>query len=410
MKLFSSLDVKDRRMLLIVFGLAVVFLVVLAVFTPGEDPNDSPVPDSYLAGHHGAKAAFTLLQQSGYVIDRWEQPLSALAAQAGPGTVLILAEPFSYEAEDRGSVATILRKGGRVLATGLRGGMLLPHSQVAGSREISFAACNALPDGLQPLASGGPIWIVPSAAWEETDANVRTAYICGSQPVVVEYSVGTGHAVWWASSTPLENSSIVRGGNLELLLNSVGPPQAAGQTQHLYWDESLHGQARSPWDYTTGPVWRFLWIGSVCLALLVVVSYSRRSGPVRELPEPPRATPVEFLDALGGLYHSTGAASTALQIACDRFRTEAARMTGQRNSKLEALALAAAIQSRFGSIADGMEPDLVAVEEACWDDHLKPRDALELIQILRSHEETLRSASRSAVVRTSSNSGVTLAS
>ena len=96
MKLFASLDAKDRRMLLITLGLVAVLFSVLAIFTPGEDPNKNPIPNSYLTGQHGAKAAFTLLQQSGYTVERWEQPLSdlaALAAQSGPRTVLILAEP-----------------------------------------------------------------------------------------------------------------------------------------------------------------------------------------------------------------------------------------------------------------------------------------------------------------------------
>src|ERR1700721_823967 len=99
----------------------------------------------------------------------------------------------------------------------------------------------------------------------------------------VQYPVALGTAVWWASSTPLENGSITRGQNLELLLNSIGPAQFQGQRQHIYWDESLHGLAQSPWDYVRGPVWPLLWLGAFGLALLVIFSYSRRSGPIRPL-------------------------------------------------------------------------------------------------------------------------------
>jgi hypothetical protein len=41
-----------------------------------------------------------------------------------------------------------------------------------------------------------------------------------------------------------------------------------------------------------------------------------------------------------------------------------------------------------------MEADLVAAEEACWDEALKPRRALALTRSLRRHEETLREASK----------------
>ena len=389
----SALDAKDRRMVLIILGLVIALLVMLAIFTPAEDPNANPVPNSYLSGKHGAKAAYTLLERSGYSIQHWEQPLSQLAQHADSSTVLVLAEPFSSEKDDRRAVDAILRKGGRVLATGLEGGLLLPGSAVTEAKGVAFAACEAQPEGLQPLAgpasNASTIWIVPRYTWKE-DSEARTAYTCAGQPVVVELPVGQGHAIWWASSTPLENGSIQRGQNLELFLNSIGP----AQNHHIYWDESLHGtRASTPWDFVSGPVWPLLSFGVIGLVLLTVFSFSRRRGPVRSLPQAPRTTPIEFLDALGSLYRSTGAASTALQIAWERFRTQAAHLTGQRNLKLSASEVAVNIERRFGAAAAGMEADLIAAEEACSDETLKARRALELVRALRRHEETLRNAS-----------------
>jgi hypothetical protein len=391
MKLFSSLDTKDRRMLYITLGLVLTLILILGFFTPGEDPNTNTVPDSFLSGQHGAKAAFTLLKQTGYPVRRWEQPLADLASIADQGTVLIVAGPGSYEESDKSAIQTILEKGGRVLTTGFRGGLLLPGSAVTVSREPSFAACEAQPDGLQALAGQGPIWIVPYATWDENHPEVRTDYTCGGQPVVVEYPVGNGTAIWWASSTPLENGSIQRGQDLELLLNSIGPAQP-GVARHIYWDESLHSPPTSQWDYVSGPVWPMLLFGTMGIVLLAILSFSRRSGPVRPLPQMPRTTPIEFLEALGALYRSTGATATALQIAWERFRTQTVLLTGQRNAKIDARELAASIERRFGSIAKAMEPDLIAAEEACWDESLKPRRALALVQSLRRHEETLRQA------------------
>ena len=122
--------------------------------------------------------------------------------------------------------------------------------------------------------------------------------------------------VWWASSTPLENGSLARANNLDLLLNSLGPRDG----HHFYWDESLHGDVRSEWSYASGPARNMLWIGLPVLGLLIVFSFSRRSGPVRDLPQPPRATPMEFLEALGSLYRNAGAAATAVSVALERFR------------------------------------------------------------------------------------------
>ena len=159
--------------------------------------------------------------------------------------------------------------------------------------------------------------MVPEATWQVGNPAHRIQYSCAGQPAVVEYDYGKGHVVWWASSTPLENGSLARAANLDLLLNSLGPREG----HHFYWDESLHGDVRSNWSYAAGPA-RERCCGSVCWSsrLLIVFSFSRRSGPVRELPPPARATPIEFLEALGSLYRSAGASSTAVTVAWERFR------------------------------------------------------------------------------------------
>ena len=391
----DMLDMKDRRMILIALTLIVALFVLLAIFTPADDPDRNPLPSSYLFGQHGARAAYTLLEQSGYTIERWQQPLSRLALHAGPETVLVIAEPFALPEQNqqaRHAIAVILRKGGRVLVTGFIGGTLLPGNHVTVSRQAAFAACEAQPEGLDPLAAPGSIWIVPRFTWKDSDSEARTVYTCAGQPVVVEMPVTAGRAIWWASSTPLENGSIQRGKNLELFLNSIGP----SANHHIYWDESLHGaRVPSPWDFVSGPVWPLLLFGSIGFALLIVLSMSRRSGPVRPLPQVPRTTPIEFLDALGSLYRSTGAASTALQIAWERFRTQSVLLTGQRNAQLDARELAAAIELRFGKLINGLEADLIDVEDACTNEALHPTRALELVRTLRRHEETLRQATKS---------------
>ena len=87
---------------------------------------------------------------------------------------------------------------------------------------------------------------------------------------------------------------------------------------------------RSEWSYAAGPARNMLWIGLPLLGLLIVFSFSRRSGPVRDLPQPPRAAPIEFLDALGSLYRSAGASSTAVAVALERFRRHSLRLCGLR--------------------------------------------------------------------------------
>jgi hypothetical protein len=390
MKFLSSLDSRDRKLLLACLGVAFSLAVAIGFLLPGANSNDNPLPSSYLAGQHGARAAYETLLTSNYPVERWERPLSDLAATAGPGTVVIFAEPFSRETADIKAVRQIVEKGGRVLATGYWGGSILPGGMPNTSRLFNFAACQLEPEGLDALANSGEIWMVPQATWQVGNPSHRIQYGCAGQPAVVEYEYGKGHVVWWASSTPLENGFLARGNDLDLLVNSIGPRDG----HHFYWDESLHGDVRSTWSYASGPARNLLLIGLPLLGLLIVFSFSRRSGPVRDLPDEARGAPIEFLEALGSLYRNAGATSTAVAVALERFRRRALRLCGLRQGPINARELAAAIRRRFPNADGRLESDLAACEEATWNDAIEPRAALKLIQALHTHQEQLAQAAK----------------
>jgi hypothetical protein len=390
MKFLSSLDAPDRKLLLWCVGIALALAVATGFLLPNGNDNNNPLPSTYLAGQHGARAAYETLLRSNYQIERWERPLSELAASAGPETVVIFAQPYSRKPEEIKAVRRIVERGGRVLSTGYWGGYILPAEASDRPQEFHFAACKLEPEGLDALAGAGEVWMVPQTTWTESNPAQRVEYSCANHPAVVEYNWGKGHIVWWASSTPLENGSLSRAHNLDLLLASLGP--RAGH--RFYWDESLHGEIRSTFSYASGPSWTLLWIGLPVLGLLVVFSFSRRSGPVRDPPPPARATPIEFIDALGLLYRKAGAASAAVSIAWERFRRHSLRLCGQRASKMGAVELAAVIRRRFPQADDRLEADLAACEEAAWGETADPRQALKLIQSLHGHYEELKDAAR----------------
>jgi hypothetical protein len=233
--------------------------------------------------------------------------------------------------------------------------------------------------------------MVPAATWQVGRPADRVQYSCAGQPAVVEYDWGKGHVVWWASSTPLENGSLARAGNLEFLLNSLG--ERSGR--NFYWDESLHGEIRSEWSFVSGPALWMLRLGLPLLALLVLLSFSRRSGPVRELPPPVRATPIEFIDALGSLYRNAGADATAVSIAWERFRRHALQSAAAgrlRGQPMNATELAALLRRRFPGADPELEHDLMACEAAAGGEALSPREALRLVQLLDRHTVALDAA------------------
>ncbi len=390
MRFLASLDTRDRRLLLWCVGIALSLAVLIGFLLPNGNGDDNPLPSTYLAGQHGARAAYETLLAANYPIERWERPLAELAATAGPETVVIFAEPFSRETDDIKAVRQIVERGGRVLSTGFWGGFILPGGMVDTPKEFSFAACQLEPEGFDTLANSGEVWMVPQASWQVGNPSHRMQYGCAGQPAVVEYEYGKGHVIWWASATPLENGPLSRSNNLDLLLNSIGPREG----HRFYWDESLHGDVRSEWSYASGPARNLLVIGLPLLGMLIVFSFSRRSGPMRELAQTPRAAPVEFLEALGSLYRNAGASSTAITVALERFRRQALRLCGLRQGAMGAAELASVIRRRFPNADPSLEADLIASEEATWSESLDPREALKLVQALHMHQKKLAEAAK----------------
>ena len=389
MKLFTSLDAKDRKLLIYCISAVVVLAVITAFFARNRDRDDNPMPSTYLAGKHGARAAYEMLRANGYDVQRWEHPLSELASRTDAQTVVIFAEPNLNSPNDFKDVQDIVARGGRVLLTGWSGGILAPSGNALPPQQFG-AACKLAPQGLDPLASSGEVWMVPEAAWGVSRPLDRIQYNCAGSPAVVEYTSGKGEVVWWASSTPLENGSIQRAENLNLFLNSLG----ASQNHHFYWDESLHGEVYSDWYFASGVALNLLKAGLFGIGLLVIFSFSRRRGPVRDLPAPVRATPVEFLEALGSLYAEAGASATSVDLAYERFRRHMGDLCGLKGAKMSAEDLGFALRRRFPQALETLEKDLAECEQAIGNDTLQPKKALALVQALSRHGEALDRAAR----------------
>src|SRR5579871_6721505 len=80
-KLFASLDARDRKLLVGTLSVTLLVVVVTAIFARDPNNDNNPVPSTYRTGRYGAQAAYDLLQSSGYHVQRWEQPLGFLAQQ-----------------------------------------------------------------------------------------------------------------------------------------------------------------------------------------------------------------------------------------------------------------------------------------------------------------------------------------
>lgn len=378
-----TLDKSDRRLLFWTGIIVLVLIIVLAVFSR-EDDKDSGVPTSYSAQSSGAKAAYLLLQEEGYNVERWETPLTELPEQAAR-TVLVLAGPIREATkEEKAAVRLFLNRGGRVLATGYNASFFVPESDAIPEALPDAVAKEYTPDIASSLTRAGTIKFSPPSHWGDPKPAQLVHYSQNGKGIVVSYKVGKGEVIWWAGSGCLMNSGIRDAGNVDLLLNSIGPKDT-----RVLWDEYLHSWHEAETGFTSFPPIRYglLQCGLAFVALLL--AYARRNAPIHPLYEPSRLSPLEFVNTLGSLYQRAKATRTALEVPYHRFKALLAKRLGLRPNASSA-DLARGARRRLAYNQPGLEETLEQIERSLNDLDLKEATVLELVQKLSQHAHDLK--------------------
>ena len=381
----AFLDSRDLRFLI---GAGVVMIVLVGLtYAVGPAPAQQSLgyPSSYASEWAGAKAAFLLLQEQGYQVDRWEKSPEDLPANPD-GALLVLAEPNqTASASERAAIRRFVSGGGRVLAIGASAADLVPDLNATAVEEWkpepkTYSAL--LPSSVTRDAT--EISMIAPDTFTSSTHPWLALYGREDEIAVVTYRVGKGEIIWWASASPLTNGSIRDKSNLAFFLNCVGAPD----TVSVYWDEYFHGARASMISYfENGPLpWASLQIGIAFLALLF--TFSRRAGAMRMPATESRLSPLEFVETLGDLYQSAHASPAAVSVAYRRFRLALSRkLATPAKAKLPELCRAAS--SRFGWPEDALLDTLARSERAMRNINLNEDEALYLVRQLHDYSARL---------------------
>jgi hypothetical protein len=386
-----------RNLLAITFGIGILLVMSAAAYLKSEADKGDGHPSSYSNLRHGAKAAYLLLQQTGYPVERWNRSPKDLPAD-GHGILLIVAEPQSFPTtEESNALSQFLLHGGSILAAGM-----LPDAFVSkaaathGDPRIGGVECKAAAP--TRLTRGGSILLDGTLKWESTDSSqvVHFADPEGN-PVVVSYPVGSGSVVWWASARALENFGIREKNNLELLLNSTA------DYKRVLWDEFYQEEHARTGDRKAVPAYSWALAQLALIALAVVLTHSRRSGPLVPVTAPSRGSPLEFVETLAGVFRRARSTQVALEIAFQRFRQVAARRLGIRGTS-NASEIVDAMLNLGIRVSESTANLLRQSEAAIGDDTLTERNALAFVRALNEATQAIDPATRSLPANRAVNS------
>jgi hypothetical protein len=375
-----SLDRSDRKILIGALTILVLLVGATAVLSP---PEAAPAPDSssYSPGAGGAKAAYELLGELGYTVQRWAQSLPELPDDA-ENKVLVLSEPLGGASNPESeALERFVRRGGRLLFTGPNVHQFLNGAAVKLMPPSGATTQNYQAAAVSPITHGAPIiTMAATVRWAGDNADAAPMYVQNGNIVVVAYKLGEGQVIWWASATPLSNVGISAQGNLNLVLNSLGPQN--GTT--VLWDEYYHGERKTLSSYLAGtPVLWALWQGLI-ISLILVAAYGRRTGPTRMPVVESRLSPLEFVETLGALYQSAGAASGAVSTVWERFRYLVCTRLGlPRNAPVRQMYDSA--RERLGWTEPGLFEAMQEADRASTDVSLSSKDALRIVESIEHY-------------------------
>jgi hypothetical protein len=378
----------DRKLLLIGGALLTLMLTASVILGPPGEQFESPFPSTYSAQSGGAAAAYLLLSRLQYPVRRWEEPPTELG-QDSTTTLLILAQPIEPPStKESKALADFVHHGGHVLFTGSNIQAFFSDADVSAAppdpdwKTFTPSIPNHLAHGAHRVT------IQPKAYWGKLGESQLQLFGEPDSPAVVSWKLGDGEILWWAGSTPLTNAGITRDDNLAFFLNSVAD-WSPGDPYRIYWDEYFHGQRSSLWSYVgkTSLPWSLVQFGLLTVAVLL--TFSRRSGPIYTPSPVSRLSPLEFVDTLGGLYERAGAASSAVSVSYARLRSLLTRQLSLPPNIPDAK-LAQSAEQRLGWKNSGLSPLLARAQVSTRVAKLPPREALDLVQQLEGWAAKLR--------------------
>jgi hypothetical protein len=363
----------------------------IAFESPTGESEGESIPSTYYSSPGGARAAYLLLQELHYNVQRWERSPLELPPDAA-GSILILADPSdSPSAEEHQALQSFVEAGGQVLFTGRQVEAFFDDAHI-GDYEDGTPSQTYAADLPSALTRGAPsVTLGPEALWGEAKPSETPLYSDGDADVIVSWRMGAGRVLWWAGPTPLTNAGISQSGNMNLFLDAMNVPAANSANAapvQIYWDEYFHGERSSLWSYmqNTPVAWGVLQLG--VLGVGVLFTFSRRSGPTVLPANVSRLSPLEFVDTLGGLYERAKAEPALVGIVYQRFRTLLTRQLRLASTTDDAT-LENAIRSRLGRQLEGLPETLRRAAAASRAEKVSPAEALALIKELEHYEELL---------------------
>jgi hypothetical protein len=342
---------RNANAILLIAALFVVVVALNFVFfidsRGTEEDEQTADRSSYRSTLYGTLAFYTLLEESGYRVARFEKPFTELKDNE-PGTLIVIAPPEAHnpDQDEISAVSKWVEAGGLLIIIDreiqVPVGDANVHTQLANSKSTVHS--------LQPTPFTHNVERVALSEYAtrvSVDSRAATYHIGDDQAAILaDAQVGKGRVVLLTDQYIVANNGISQADNVILALNLLaGRPEgkiAFDEYHHGYGASSTGGGLMSYFRGTPVP-WMMAQAGLI--AVLVVYTYGRRFGRPVPLRRERRTTNLEFVSSMANITRLAQASDLAMENIYSEFRKRLCRFSGVP-AKIDNQRLAAAAAGR----------------------------------------------------------------
>jgi hypothetical protein len=377
--------------------LLVVFLLVVglnfAFFVEersGEENEATGNRSSYRATPYGTKAYYTLLEESGYPVTRFEKAFTALKAD-DPGTLVVISPPDQnpLSAEEVASLTRWVEGGGllvvidRVIDIPI--GEANIKTESASSQNVRVYQPTRLTKGVERISLSDIASRVQVRGTRLTTSHIGDDHA----PVLADVKIGAGRIILLADPHVVANNGISERDNLVLALNMLADRPdgriAFDEFHHGYGSQTAGGGLMAYFRGTPVPwmFWQLALVGG-----LAVYTLGRRFARPIPLKHERRTTNLEFVSSLANITRLARASDLAMQNIYVEFRKRLCKVAGLPPTAATSVVAAAA--ARRAHIEESEMRRLLARCEAIAEGkQVSETELLKLVTQIRELESKL---------------------
>jgi hypothetical protein len=374
------------------FALLVLINFIFFVDTRGAEENElNGSRSSYRSSPYGTLAFYTLLEEGGHDVTRFQLPYSGLRDRPEVGALVIVAPP-QYRQPNEEEMQGLTR-------WVTEGGLLVIIDREI---ELSFEQTEISTDWDEPMAGIRPLQpTLLTRGVEHVELSEYATHVVLDSPtavfhlgneraaVLAEATVGEGRIVLLTDPYVVANNGIPKADNAVLASNLF----AGWSGGTIAFDEYHHGfgssQGAGLMSYFSGTPLPWMLYQAGLVALLVVYSLGRRFGRPLPLRHERRTTNLEFVSGMANITRLARASDVAMQNIYSEFRKRLCRYSGMP-SKCETARLAQAVARRAGLDERAIARLLTQCDQVARGRPATEKDLLNLVGQIRSIESELK--------------------